>query len=491
MLTQLNMELELLEKWIAGGTLEDLPIKFTVKAPSGRNVNQLNLPFGTSDNLRTRNDALLRERANQKERENRLPLELEAAAIRSEYGMLVLPMWYGETAQYVPPQLAANDATIIIPGVEQSASAWEISTTEIRNLTMTPVAGGRQITLPKFNMTAAIIVTTERELIEQLKAQMEPMSERSAQVSLELARAKLDRVIEVDRQLQELGVGQLDSLTLLSAAQVRLKDAQDAFRKRDFRSSRILSGESMQLMRQLQDAYWSDAVRNLYQPVSSPHALCFQTLPDHWRMVARMGRNLQSTDRNLLPTGDFENFDAMLAAGWKHEQTPVDGVRAAAELHHSHPHGGTYCLRLVAVPDTGVAMPIFIDERPVTVTSPPLVASPGQLVFITGWVRVVTNSVGNIDGVLLYDNVGGPASALRWKKACQWQQFSLIREAPPSGELTLTMTLAGLGEVYFDDVRVIPCDTAGNSTSDKPKSPANRSPLAPRDMLKWIPGMGK
>lgn len=491
MLTQLNMELELLEKWIAGGTLQDPPIKFTVKPPPQRDVRQLNLPFGTTDDLKTHSEALLRERANQKERENRLQFELEAAAIRSEYGLLVLPVWYGETAQYVPPQLAANDATIIIPGVEQSAAAYEVSTTDIRNLTMKPVAGGRQIVLPKFNMTTAIIVTTNKGLIDELRERIKPMSERSAQVSLEMTRAKLERVAEVDAQLQKLEMGQLDSLTLLTAAKVKLERAQEAFRKQDFHGARLQCNDTLQLLRELQYACWIDAIRNLDQPVSSPHALCFQTLPDHWRMIASLGKSNASSGRNVLRTGDFENFDAMLADGWKHEQTPVEGVQAAAELY-PRPHGGSYCLRLIAIPDTGIAMPIFIDERPVTVTTPPLPVSPGQAVFISGWVRVVTNSVGNIDGVLLYDNVGGPASALRWKKSGQWQQFSLIREAPPSGELTLTMTLAGLGEVFFDDLRVVPYDV-DQSAATKPKAPATpRSPLtAPRDMLKWIPGMGK
>jgi hypothetical protein len=50
----------------------------------------------------------------------------------------------------------------------------------------------------------------------------------------------------------------------------------------------------MQLLRILQHAHWSDAAHRLYSPVSSPHTLCFQTLPDHWNMIARFGRTLSA-----------------------------------------------------------------------------------------------------------------------------------------------------------------------------------------------------
>lgn len=491
MLTQLNMELELLSPWIATGVLQK-ETPFTAENPQLGKLNQLNLLFGGGEDAGTKNQALLKERINQFERNARLPLELEAATIRSnEYGLLLLPVWYGDGAQYVPGQLAANNAKIIVPGVPTSSSAWEVSTTGIHNLNPKPMTGGRQITLEKFDLTSAVIFTSNHELIAALRQKMESLREKSAQTCLELARAKLERVIDVDRALHQLGVGQSDAPQIFAAAHVEIDKAQTAFQRHDFHGSRLFSQNAMQLLRILQNVYWIDAVRagKLYQPVSSPHTVCFQTLPDHWRMIARLGRSPNSTDKNLLRSGDFENFETMIAEGWKHQQTPLEGVRAAAELY-PRPHQGNYSLRLVALPDTGQEAPLFVEERPVTVTTPPVAVRKGQLVYIGGWLKVVTDTVGNLDGVLLYDSLAGPSGALRWKKIAEWQHFELLREVPESTDLTVTLTLTGLGEAYFDDLQIIPHDP--DSTVSLPnKKPPPRFPLtAPLDLLKRIPGVG-
>jgi len=423
---------------------------------------------------RREQEALLKARDNQLRRTAGMQGKLEAAIIQSDYGMLLLPVWYQTDAQYVPSQMAANNATIIVRSVDESASAWEVSTTGVRSLTRERVTGGLKITLPKFDQTAAVILTSDQTLIAKLRRKMQSMAEQSARVSIDLMQAKLKRVRQVDAELQSLNVGQLDAPQLLSRATALLESAEIAFGRRDFQSVRQLSADAGQLMRILQSAYWYDAVRSLASPVSSPHTICFQTLPDHWRLVSRLGRSRLKNDVNLLQTGGFEDIDAMVADGWKHTQNELEGIRAMAELYPAS-REGNYSLRLVAVPEIGREPSAIIQRSPVTVVTPPLPVNQGQIVHVGGWVRVVAAVTGSLDGAMLYDNQLGPSRALRWHETSNWRRFEIIRTVQESGDFKLTMELTGLGEVQFDDVRVVP-HSPRSQMAKAPDCPAPQTP---------------
>jgi len=487
MLALLDMELELLEPLLATGNVSG-QTPFTVQTPHVRNSKSLSSPNATAKGAKAR-EAALNNREIELRKQEQLKRDLEAAVIRTDFGMLVLPVWYGDESQYVPGQLSANDAKIVVPGVGESARAWEISTTDIHSLddSSERVAGGKQVTLKKFDITAAVLFTDNEPLIERFREKMKTLREPAARVSLELARAKLERVAGVDVELHKLGMGQPDAGWILARAKERLERAESELRAQRFHESRIDSTDALQLLRILQHAYWSDAVRRMYSPVSSPHTLCFQTLPDHWRMISRFGRARTSGSKNVLRSGDFEDYDTMVAEGWKHEQSAIAGVRATAELY-PRGHKGNYSLRLIAAPASGQDPPASVPERPVTVISPPVTVYKGQLVYISGWVKVSAPSLGSLDGAIFYDSLGGPAAALRWRTISDWKKFELVREVNETSELTLTMALSGLGEIRFDDVEIIPFDVDMNPSANAGKNAGPGARPGPFDFLKRLPG---
>ncbi len=490
MLALLNMELELLEPLIATGNVSG-QTPFSVKAPQTRNLKGAKSPQARINGERAR-EADLNDREIQLRGQEQLKRDPEAAVIRTGLGMLVLPVWYAEEAQYVPSQMVANDAKLVVPGAGESARAWEITTTDIRGLDdrIERVAGGTQVTLKKFDMTSAVLFTDNDKLIERFREKMKTLREPAARVTLELARAKLERVTAVDLELHSLGMGQPDAGRILASAKACLDRAELQLREQRFHDSRLLSADALQLLRILQHSYWSDAVRRMYSPVSSPHTLCFQTLPDHWRMISRIGRVRTAGIRNKLRSGNFEDLDTMVAEGWKHEQSDIAGVRAAAELYPIG-HSGTYSLRLIAAPAAkldGADPPASIPERPVTVISPPVTVYKGQLVYISGWVKVSAPSLGNLDGAVFYDSLGGPATALRWRTVADWNRFELVREVSETTELTLTMALSGIGEIRFDDLEIVPLDVDAASSANPGKSAASDSRRGAFDFLKRLPG---
>jgi hypothetical protein len=487
MLALLNMELELLEPLLATGTVSSQN-PFTVHLPPSRNLKGAASPLAPGKGTRAF-EAALNDRETWLRRLDEVKRDLDAAIINcSGLGMLVLPVWYATESQYAPGPMAANDAEIVVPGGGVSARFWEISTTAIDEVQGERIAGGKQITLKRFDTTAAVFATDNLQLIERLREKMRTQRGPAARISLELARAKLERVVEVDLELHKLGMGQPDAGWVLAATRDRLVRAENDLRAEHFHESRLASGEAMQLLRILQQVYWNDAVHGrMYSPVSSPHTLCFQTLPDHWRMIARFGRARIEGSRNVLRSGDFEDFDTMVAEGWKHEQTAIDGVRATAELY-PRAHKGAYSLRLIAAPASGQDPPASIPERPVTVISPPVTVHKGQLVYISGWTKVTAPSFGNLDGAILYDSLAGPGAALRWRKTADWQKFELVREVTETSGLTLTMALTGLGEILFDELEIIPLDVESSSNARSTKNAPASGRTGPFDFLKRLPG---
>ncbi|MGE5192851.1 MAG: hypothetical protein ACM3U2_10135, partial [Deltaproteobacteria bacterium] len=485
MLALLNMELELLEPLLAVGAVGGQN-PFTAHVPPTRNLKGAASPLAAGKGTRAR-EAALNDRETTLREVDEFKRDLEAAIIRTGDGMLVLPVWYASESQYVPGRMAANDAEIVVPGGGESARFWEISTTGIEMLQGDRVAGGKQVTVKRFDTTAVLFATDNLQLIEQLREKVKTLREPAARISLELARAKLERVAAVDLELHKLGMGQFDAGAILRGAKDRVDRAEAELRAERFHEARLAAGEAMQLLRILQKACWNDAVRRMYAPVSSPHTLCFQTLPDHWRMIARFGRARIEGSRNVLRSGDFEDFDTMVAEGWKHEQTAIDGVRATAELY-PRAHKGTYSLRLIAAPAPGQDPPLSVPERPVTVISPPVTVYKGQLVYISGWVKVAAPCLGNLDGALCYDSLVGPAAAIRWRTAADWQKFELVREVTETTELTLTMALTGLGEIRFDDLEIIPLDIESSPTARNVKNAPGQGRTGPFDFLKRLPG---
>ncbi|MBS0264055.1 MAG: hypothetical protein JSS02_19120 [Planctomycetes bacterium] len=489
MIALLNMKLELLEPLLATGTVGS-PARFTAQGPHSRNLKGLATP-GRIQNKDRNSELELNDRDNQFLSIEELTRDLEASSLNTSLGRLVLPVWYAEEGQYVPGRMAANNAKIIAEGVGESARAWEITLTDVRQLQAVRVAGGKQVNLDKFDVSTAILFTTNQEAVEQIREKVKTFAEPAARCTLELARAKSERVIAIDEELQKLGRGQTsDSHYILRKVRNLISQSDKLLKAQRYHDARLAACDALQNLRILQYAHWTFASHRFKSPVTSPHTMCFQTLPDHWDMTVRFGRTISSPIKNLLRTGDCEDRDALVADGWKRTENEIKGIKSTGELD-TGAHQGTYCLRLAAGPVDGKDVPAVLPDRPVTITTPPVTVYKGQIIHISGWVKVVTPIVANLDGAMLYDSIQGVGSALHWRTPAPWKQFELIREVTETTDLTLTISLTGLGDVRFDDLQIIPLDT--ESTPTKGTNPTGKQvsrpgTAVPWDFLKRLPG---
>jgi hypothetical protein len=157
---------------------------------------------------------------------------------------------------------------------------------------------------------------------------------------------------------------------------------------------------------------------------------------------------------NQLGGGDFEDLGKLRQLGWQHIDDPVAGVQANVQLVGRAPQEGRYSLELstAAVPPSSA--PQFVARPLVWITSPPIRATAGEVLEISGWVRVTQPIAGSIEGLEIIDSLGGPELALRICNTADWQPFRILRGTADTTDMTITFALNGLGSVCVDGVMV-------------------------------------
>src|SRR5262249_30566213 len=90
---------------------------------------------------------------------------VKAAVVRIDTpglkAILVMPIWVGFGAQFVPGQAAKANVEIIVPQVPIGTQPWEVSPGDVQALKQERVAGGTKITIPEFGQTAAVVFTAD------------------------------------------------------------------------------------------------------------------------------------------------------------------------------------------------------------------------------------------------------------------------------------------------------------------------------------------
>lgn len=496
MLAQLNRELELLAPILATGTLSERTLPFQIDGQSqtvATRTNDRNLRTATNGASANR---LLPQSMRQANPAPRLEDErLEAAVIMSGTSVLLLPMWYQDHAQYVPGAMRSRDATIVVPGVSESASAWLLTSQGVQNLVARRDTGGMRIRIPDFDLTAAVVITSDFNLVRRWQAESQRMSHDDAADQISLAHAKLERVRDVESELTRLGIVRADSTTVLTHAQVAVNDAESAFRRGNDLAAVESARAALRSLRTLQRMRWEDAARSVERIEMSPYLYSYQTLPRHWELLQRVGRPGVAEGRALLTSGSFENIQALLDEGWQHQQFPTHGVVAAAELYPAIPPGqpGEYALRLASVPQSGTVPPLLFEAAPVRYSTPPLPVREGEILRITGWMRVRFPAENRLDRAAILDNFSGETACLRLAANHDWERFELLRVAERPGAFQLTFALEGLGEFQIDDLQIVSLSPSESPMPEPgpilPGEPSLRDRA--RDLFNRLPGVSR
>ncbi|MEE8451435.1 MAG: hypothetical protein V3R99_05945, partial [Thermoguttaceae bacterium] len=378
--------------------------------------------------------------------------EVFGAVLRTDQSRLLLPMWFTPGAQYVPGQSASHGLSLVVPGIPESNGAHVLTPGGLRPLLHKRVTGGMRVTLEEFGLTGQVLIAQDPLVISALTQRAVQIGPRAAELARQLAVQKLESVQNVVNQLARPGAAAHPVDGQILNARKSLQWCDGYLAAKDYQAVCLHARRAMRALRLVERTYWQAALKGIDSPVAYPGAVGFATLPWHRQWLARIAASQPQPNR--LAGGDFEHIQTTLGAGWRHFQHGVAGLQTSADLTADAAHSGQAGLRLVVRAEDPENAPAVVETTPVWLVSPPLRVEPGQLLRISGWVHVPTAISGSVDGLMILDSLTGAALAQRIGQTDGWQQFTLYRMVPHSGEMTVSFALTGLGEVRIDDVTI-------------------------------------
>ncbi|MGH7138681.1 MAG: hypothetical protein ACREHD_23290, partial [Pirellulales bacterium] len=411
-LSLVNLELDLIHDWVAAGTIT---CGISAANPEGKNPG------------------------------------ITGATIQAAHTRLLLPLWAGTGAQYVPDQLAGNLMTFVVAGAPEDHSVYELTVGGLRSLDSKRLVGGVHVKQHEFGVTSMIMLT-DQFAVGAMTSRLWAAGSRAAKLQYNLAVHKLSYVTEVDQQLARLADRVLESSRLFALARNDLAEAERNLAAHDWLASCLSAQRAMRPLRVIERSHWEKAVASIGSPAGSPLLASFGDIPYHW-LLARDLEGLRRS-RSLLEQGDLESVEAAWKAGWRPYKHGQPGITAMCYIAPNEHYSGKASLHLSVKPIDPEIRPLMAETPPLWVTTPAIPAEAGQRFRIHGWVKVPHAVEASLDGLMILDSLGREPLAERIGKTEGWKEFTLYRAAPASGPWWLTFALTGLGDAWIDGVTI-------------------------------------
>jgi hypothetical protein len=419
----MNMELRLLEPWIAAGQLSD----------------EMAAGDGT----------------------------LQVSVLATERSRLLVLTQHASAQQFVLGPPPRSPLSVLVPGVGVSDKAYHVSLAGIKSVQISHTSGGARIVLNDAPHAAAIVITQDPLAMHHLNRTWSEIKSQACNLRCDVLRRRLAHTAAIDRRLSELNHPLATAAKSLADATSQLQQAEQLLAKLDIENAHKAIDAAEQHLARVRRGHWEQTAAAFPSPSSSPCIAQFTTLPLHWAVADRMRRGHWGP--NVQAAGDMESLERMLSAGWRRvgsgyqipaQQTavgaahPTDEIATDVSLSLSDPHSDRSALRLQAWAVDPKKSPLAIERPPLWVTSSPVPVRQGQLVQIHGWVNVPRRLAASTDGLLIFDSLGSSDLGERIRATQGWREFTLYRAVPQNGDLTVTFALTGLGEASVDDLSV-------------------------------------
>lgn len=234
---------------------------------------------------------------------------VKAAVIRCELGILVLPIWLGGGAQYVPPAGVVFNLAMRVPMVPDGTQPWEVNPGRVQSLQHNSKRrlGGTELTIPEFDLTSAVVFTSDLSpngLVVGWQNKSRQASQIATEWMIKLAEVEYDKVRKIHEQLLQVAPEVANAGTLIQEASRRQELAREHERNGDYQSAYLEAQRSMRPLRILMRAHWEQATSTLDFPTASPYAVSFYTLPRHWKLHREVRQTRPVA--NALNDGDFD-----------------------------------------------------------------------------------------------------------------------------------------------------------------------------------------
>jgi hypothetical protein len=392
--------------------------------------------------------------------------DIAAAVFRTDRASLLLPIWSGRGAQQTPGPSSQRTISVVVPGVPESHTAYEMIPGRLLPVRRKRVTGGTRITLESFSLTGQVLLTEDPLAHNSRSRRAAEIGRRAAELQHELVELKIEQFEStlIPLSLAAPSTAELKSLendvpVLRRAARESSQACAGRLAARDYGAAYAAAEEAIRPLMLFERAHWLAASRSVASPVASPAAITFTGLPAHWRLLQGVVQ-AKAAASSRLAGGDFEDLQTWLGSGWDHFQHSVPAVQSEANLAPEAARSGSLGLRISVRPSDPAQVPQLVETPPVWIASAPVEIEARTLLVIRGWVRIPKPITGSPDGLLIFDSIAGRTLAERIKVAEQWQEFTLYRACTQPGPVRVTFALSGLGDAYLDDIAIEPLAVA-------------------------------
>ena len=374
--------------------------------------------------------------------------DYRVVALSTERSRLLIPHRTAAHSQLVCP--ASSDGNrLVVAGVPDSIEVFLLSPVGLQPVRHQRISGGLRLETDPLDSDALILLTQDPLVVSHLNRVIARIRERAAELEYQIADVQLQQVKQ-----RSAGPGaDADRVAAgLEEAQASLQNCRQLLQSQDAVSAYRFARQAQLALSRVRTILWSCEIQPYGSPLAHPAGAAFAL--SRWIRSTALPLADEAWSTNLLAEGECEQLDCMLAHGWRQHQAAPEPLRTYVALSPREPHSGKNCLRLRAEPGSRVDSAGVLESPPVWINTAPVTVRPGQIVRISGWIRIDQPIQGSPDGCLISDSISGPDLALRWHATRGWQPFQMFRAIDQHGHLTVTIALSGLGEVWLDDLRI-------------------------------------
>ena len=393
--------------------------------------------------------------------------EMAYTVLKAGRTRLLIPQWTEPNNQFAVGAAVVGDVKYIVPGVPETFSAFHLVPGHLYPLDAPRVAGGKQVTLEEANLNSLIYFGEADATFGIIGTRATLIGPRAALLACQLAELQLaasEKILTATKQANEfkaIPMNLRDSLyqeqeSLLRMTQEGINLAIQATQQNppSYASAYLQAERATRGLRVTARELLQNTTRHEPHLCLTPVSVSFTTVPSYLALYNRVSGGTPGP--HLLPAGDMENLNLWQQAGWRSELHQVSDIAVpAVSIAPGGKPPGKYALLMSVKPLPGEEPPPQLETSPVWITSPPMRVRMGELLCVSGWIKIPKNLESGVDGLMIYDSFGGEALALRFtKKTNDWQEFVFYRYAPLDGLFFLYFSLFAIGDVYIDDVSV-------------------------------------
>ncbi|MDR2115825.1 MAG: hypothetical protein LBP87_05530 [Planctomycetaceae bacterium] len=432
---------------------------------------------------------------------------MSSAVIQAGRSRLLIPIWQENRNQMALSAAIVGNVKYVISGIPETYDAYHLVPGGLYPIDTKRVAGGVQIELPEANLNSLIFFGEVDAIYANIGKRAKEIGARAAYLACRLAELQLaatEQVLSVLKQSAEMKaipVHPKDNLPLIAVKEQETminttKKAIDLAKNLaqrhppDYARAYLQAEIATRGLRVAAREMLFEATRHELNLCMTPVSVSFATLP--YYLIAYQRTNGAKLGENRLPGGDMESLYQMNQVGWETVSHRIEGVASPKrDTVAGAKRSGQNGLQITVLPTSLEDKPVQLETMPIWMTTPPIPVRMGEMICVHGWIRILRRLESTVDGLMIFDSLGGEALALRFLETGDWREFAFYRNIPEDGNYYVTFGLQGLGEVHIDDVNIsavefeVPLQVP--ATPQQPAAPTPWQRLNPFQYLPPIP----